>query len=67
MAVTAVMVSLRPESLEGPGAGRSAQKAMRWAARLIRIFALAWLVLLWPVAGAFAHQQLPALRKAVRA
>lgn len=37
---------------------------MRWAARLVRVFALAWLVLLWPVAAAFAHLQLPAPRMA---
>jgi len=55
---------LRPESLEAPSARRYALRAMRWAARLVRVFALAWLVLLWPVVAAFTHRQLPPLRTA---
>src|SRR5215472_23436 len=39
-------------------------RAMRWAARLVRVFALGWLVLLWPVVGAFTHSQLSPLRMA---
>lgn len=31
---------------------------MRWAGRLGRIFALGWLILLWPVASAFGHGRL---------
>src|SRR5215470_16571385 len=64
LAVTAVTASLRPESLEAPSARRYAQGAMRWAARLVRVFALGWLVLLWPVVGAFTHSQLSPLRMA---
>jgi len=37
---------------------------MGWAARLGRVFALAWLVLLWPVVAAFYHGHLPAPRMA---
>jgi len=37
---------------------------MRWASWLGRLFALSWLVLLWPVLGAFFHLQLSALQLA---
>jgi two-component system sensor histidine kinase DesK len=37
---------------------------MRWTSWLGRVFALAWLVLLWPVLGAFFHLQLSPLRAA---
>jgi two-component system sensor histidine kinase DesK len=35
---------------------------MRWAARLGRFFALAWLVLLWPAVAALVHLPLPPWR-----
>ena len=37
---------------------------MRWGSWLGRLFALSWLVLLWPVVGAFFHLQLSAFRVA---
>src|SRR5262249_61269516 len=64
LAVTGVTMSLRPESLEAPSARRYALRAMRWAARLVRVFALAWLVLLWPVGGGFTPRPSPPLRSA---
>jgi len=35
---------------------------MRWASWLGRLFALSWLVLLWPVLGAFFHLKLSVLQ-----
>src|SRR5262249_60692536 len=66
LAVTGVTMSLRPESLEAPSARRYALRAMRWAARLVRVFAMAWLVLLWPVGAAFPPRQLSPPRAAAR-
>ena len=37
---------------------------MRWASWLGRLFALSWLVLLWPVLGAYFHLQLSAFQVA---
>jgi hypothetical protein len=37
---------------------------MAWAARLGKVLALAWLVLLWPLVGLYFHALLPASRMA---